>query len=548
MGEVTIREGAASVKENKVGLISVIAMFYSMCCAGAYGVEEMIPDAGPGISMVILLVLPLIWALPYSYICAELGSARPSEGGKIMWVKEALGEYWYAIMVILNFIWGLVANTVYVILAVDYLGFIMSSLFDYKIDPVMSFIIKVILIIIFFIINVLGLKEVSIVSTILSISIVVAFAFVAITGLLNMSSNPFVPFISGEYGEGPSGLLGSLGAGFAIGIWMYSGFDEISMVGGEIKNSEKLIPKALMIVIPLMVLTYFLPTIGGLGSIGNWENWTTEPDGIGYATVLKEFIHPVAGAIFALVAIIGQCSIFNVCIMTASRSGLMLADLKFGPKILARLSKKRGTPVVSLVIVAVVSIILIPAGFAFLVVVDVFFSLAVCALVVVSALILKRRLDPSEFKFKVPGGKGFHTFICGLVLVLCVFTILVNGSDYFLGGMFAAFLLPIIYMILKRIYKGATVDDPVNFPINPKTGFGFGDLLKIGGTFVAVGLFTNIARPILWLYERDWGEEYYMDEYEIHFDTILNGITIVGCASLVFGIIFLILSKNRDKK
>lgn len=543
-----IRSGAKDVKVNKIGLLSVIAMFYSMCCAGAYGVEEMIPEAGPGLTMLILVVLPLVWALPYSYICAELGSARPSEGGKIMWVKEALGEYWYAIMVILNFIWGLVANTVYVILAVDYFGFVTQNLFDYELPGVVSFVLKAVLVLIFFVINVLGLKEVSIVSTILSIAIVVAFGVVAVVGLMHWEHNPFVPFISGEYGDGPSGFLGSLGAGFAIGIWMYSGFDEISMVGGEIKGSEKLIPKALMIVIPLMMFTYLLPTIGGLSSIGDWSDWTTEPDGVGYANVLKEFIHPVAGAIFAMVAIIGQCSIFNVCIMTASRSGLMLADLNFGPPILARLSKHRGTPYISLIIVAVVSIILIPFGFVVLVVVDVFFSIAVCALVVVSALILKNKISPDEFKFKMPGGKPVHRFACGLVLVLCVFTILVNGADYFLGGMFAAFLMPILYMIFKRAFGGATKDDPVNFPVNPATGFGFGDLKKIGGSFLFVGAFSFVGRVFVYFYEREWADEYYLDEYGLHFDTILWGIVIVGAVAVVAGAICLGLSTSLDKK
>ncbi|MDR0520111.1 MAG: APC family permease, partial [Clostridiales Family XIII bacterium] len=124
MEKLEAKEGRVGVKDivtRKVGVLGVVGMFYAMCCAGAFGVEELIPEVGPGMTIAILVILPFAYALPYSYIVAELGSARPVEGGNIVWVKEALGEFWFGIMVFVNFIWGLVANTVYVVLAVDYL-------------------------------------------------------------------------------------------------------------------------------------------------------------------------------------------------------------------------------------------------------------------------------------------------------------------------------------------------------------------------------------------------------------------------------------------
>ena len=112
------RHGAKDVVASEVGVLSVVAMFYAICCAGAFGIEEMIPECGPGLTIVMLLVLPVVWALPYSLICAEMGSARPVEGGNLMWVKEALGEFWFAIMVFCNVLWSLVCNTVYVVLGI----------------------------------------------------------------------------------------------------------------------------------------------------------------------------------------------------------------------------------------------------------------------------------------------------------------------------------------------------------------------------------------------------------------------------------------------
>ncbi|MDR1573268.1 MAG: APC family permease, partial [Clostridiales Family XIII bacterium] len=305
------RVGVKDIVTKRVGVTAVVGMFYSMCCAGAFGIEEMIPETGPGLAIVMLIALPFVWALPYSCIVAELGSARPVEGGNIVWVKEALGEFWFGVMVFVNFLWGLVANTVYVVLAAGYFGTIVP------LNDLQTYLIKVGLILIFFVINVLGIKEVSIVNTLFSVCVMAAFLIVAVVGFAHWDTNPMTPFMSDAYG---GAVFPTLGAGLAIGIWMYSGFDEISLVAGEIKDSHRVIPRALMIVIPLMIATYILPTLGGLASVGNWEMWTTAPDGFGYHTVLRAFAPPGFTVFFIAVAVLGQCSIFNVCVTVAARA------------------------------------------------------------------------------------------------------------------------------------------------------------------------------------------------------------------------------------
>jgi hypothetical protein len=319
-----------------------------------------------------------------------------------------------------------------------------------------------------------------------------------------------------------------------------------------------------------MMATYILPSMAGLSSIGDWADWTTEPNGVGYAHVLSEYIGPAAGAAFGIVAIIGQCSIFKVCITTASRSALIWSDENFGPKSISKLTKKKGTPWVGLTIVAIVTtaLYILPRmmgleTFTFLVVIDVFFSLAVCALVCVSALILKKKIPSEEFGFKAPGGPVFHKIMCGVVLAIAVIAVLINGLDYFLGGLWVAMLMPILYMICKWAFKGATVKEPELYPINPRTRLGFGDLWRMGCVYIAVGIFANISRPIIYFYEKEWGPGYledgeyipgyYEDAYGggIFSDWagMLNIVTISGIVAIAMGIICLIVSKTiGDKK
>ena len=231
-----VRSGVKDVVESKVGVLSVVGMFYAICCAGAYGIEEMVPECGPGLTIVLLLIIPIVWAYPYGMICAEMGAARPVEGGSLIWVKEALGEFWFAIMAFSNVIWSLVCNTVYVVLAISYLGIFV------ELTQAEAYCLKLLMIVVFFIINVLGIKEVGVTSTIMSIIIILAFAVVAVVGFMNWNQNPMDPFVPDDVS-----VLEGIGAGLAIGIWMYSGFDELSLLAGEIENANRVIPKLSLI-------------------------------------------------------------------------------------------------------------------------------------------------------------------------------------------------------------------------------------------------------------------------------------------------------------
>ena len=57
--------------------ISRLALFTTMfvvLCGGPFGMEEIVPLAGPGLFALTLLVVPILWAIPYTLITAELVS------------------------------------------------------------------------------------------------------------------------------------------------------------------------------------------------------------------------------------------------------------------------------------------------------------------------------------------------------------------------------------------------------------------------------------------------------------------------------------------
>jgi amino acid transporter len=65
------------------------------------------------------------------------------------------------------------------------------------------------------------------------------------------------------------------GVGLALGLWLYSGYEQLSTVAEEVENPQRAYPRALALVVPLSIAAYFLPTLAGLASAGEWQNWHT---------------------------------------------------------------------------------------------------------------------------------------------------------------------------------------------------------------------------------------------------------------------------------
>ena len=539
--------GVAGLKKHDIKVSGIVFMLYCLVAAGAFGIEEMIPEAGPGMTLILLIAFPIIWAYPISNMVAECGSLMPSEGGVYVWVKEAFGEFW-------GFQagwWGTVStyitNGVYVALVAGYVSQMIPM------SQAAIFILKLGMIAIFTFINLLGLREVGKVSTVLSILIVLAFALVALVGFVNWETNPMDPMMPPDYN-----LLDSIGGGICICVWMYCGYECISNMAGEVKDPQ-VIPKGLLIAMPLVALTYVLPTLGGLASLpaGSWENWSTEggftSESVGYATVLTANLGQAWGYLFLIVAIISQCAIFNTYLASGSRGFFVLADDNLCPKFLVKVSKKRGVPYVGILSLALVTVILAQSSFTTLVSMEVVFMLALYMILPLAVIKMRKAVPVEERKkkglFVMPGGNAGLIFYCGFPMVIAVVALLINGTDYFVTGMIATATGPVVYLIVKAIYGGLSQNDPVRYPLNAKTRLAVGDTVRVGVYLIIAGTFSFIAQFWLRWWEIDYGE-WGPDDYDMMGNMIpqvLEVLKWVGLAALIIGIIIALIDYKVDK-
>ena len=540
--------GVAGLKKYDVKVTGIVFMLYCLVGAGAFGIEEMIPEAGPGMTLILLIIFPVIWAYPISNLVAECGAVLPSEGGVYVWVREAFGEFWGFQAGWWGTVSTYIANGTYVSLVAGYVSQLIPM------SPLADQVLKIGMVLIFTVINLLGIKEVEKVSTTLSVMILLAFMLVAAVGFINWETAPMTPVIPPDYN-----VLDGLSGGICICVWMYCGYECISNMAGEVKNPQ-VIPKGLLIAMPLVALTYILPTLGGLACMpeGSWMNWSTEggfgSDNVGYATILTTHLGSIWGYIFLIIAIISQCAIFNTYLASGSRGFFVLADDRLCPQFLVKISKKRGVPYVGILSLAVVTVILAQSDFTTLVNIEVVFILALYIILSV-AVIKLRKIYPVEERrarglYVMPGGKAGLVFFAGMPILIAVIALLVNGTDYLFVGLVATATGPVVYLIVKRIYGGMYSIDPQKHPINCRTKLAFGDTLRIGVYMAVTGAFAFIGQLWLRWYEVEYGE-WGADDYDMfgaYIPDILNILKWGGLILAAAGIVLALASRLVEKE
>lgn len=221
---------------------------------------------------------------------AALGSAIPEEGGCYVWVKRGLGEYWGFQAGWWSWLTTYVDSALYIALIMDYL----SSWLNLSTN--VAWLLGVVIII-----------------------ILVPFVAITILGLANWHGVPWQPFAY----PGQS-VLTSIGYALAVGMWMYSGYDSMSVLAGEVENPRRVIPRALMIAMPLVVISYFVPTLAALGGGGRWDEWMTE-GGISFVEIAEILGGSALGVAMLVAAVVSDLALYQEYLAQGSRPAYAMA-------------------------------------------------------------------------------------------------------------------------------------------------------------------------------------------------------------------------------
>ena len=245
------------LKRVRMRLITAVVFVFTLTCSGSFGMEDVVSSSGPGMTLIMILVLPFVWSVPLAFVSSELGSMVPEAGGLYRWIRRGMGEYWSFQA---GWWWSLslyVDSAVYVALALDY----MQDQWGFGAAERAA--IGIAIVAVFTFINIRGLELTGWSLTIIQIGVMVPLLVFTVWGIFAGSGNPFSPvLVPGE------SLLTSLNLGLAIMMWMYSGWESMSTLAGEIENPQRVIPRALMIGTPIVIATYFVTVCAAIRVAG----------------------------------------------------------------------------------------------------------------------------------------------------------------------------------------------------------------------------------------------------------------------------------------
>jgi amino acid transporter len=438
---------------RSISTLSLVFILYFSTSGGAFTTETLVASVGPGMALLVLLLVPVLYSLPEILIIGELASMLPLEGGYYRWVQRAFGPFWAFQNGWLTWMYSLVDMAIYPKLFVTYLAWFAPRLPSWGVWGVGLLVIWGATAI-----NLAGAARVGRTSVMAGTFIITGFLVVSVAALAHASHVPWRPLsASGSAGKG------GMAVGLSIALWNYIGWDNASTVQGEVRDASRSYPRALAIALPLVVAGYIIPLLATLSA----TDWTTWAEGAWPQIALAAggALGPMLAAWLALGGMVSALALFNALLLAYSRIPFVMAMDGLLPAALAR-TDARGTPRVAVLFAAVCYSVFMLLPFGSLVIADVLLYSLALMLELGSLVALRVREPELRGAFRIPLGTGpvavlaLFPFSVLLVVVALSFLDGEYGLPAVTGAAVAIALGPLCYSLARRHARAAAITDP----------------------------------------------------------------------------------------
>ncbi|MCI9598549.1 MAG: APC family permease [Firmicutes bacterium] len=429
-------------QKKKISTFALVMMICVTVAGGGFGIEDLVGSVGPGMTMLVFILLPFVWSLPFGLSSAELSSAWPEDGGMYTWAKQGLGEKAGFVSGWCYTIAGFVEPATFAVLSANY----MKMLLPIEVNDFVYWCLCAALIVIFAIINIIGIKVVSNMATVITLLGIIPFLILVVLSLMDINYSPVKPMLPEDMS-----FLQAAGNGLLIGIWFNTGFETISTMSGDIEDGSRKVPKAIVIAVPLISIMYILWVIPALASVGHWEDWSSEGplsfveigEAVGGAPMRWAFV--AAGSLASMMILCEYILAYAYVMKSFSEKGQFF-------KIFSKEHKRFKTPYMAIIILSSVSIILCSSGsfIEFVGIASILYAVPVIMMFIAN---IKLRVKNPDLRldFKVPlPNKVYIAYLCFPIVIYgaSVFT-----DNWIVGLGLAATSIP-AYLFFKKIYRG----------------------------------------------------------------------------------------------
>lgn len=407
-------------------------------------------------------LLSFFGALTY----AELGAVRPYAGGEYVYVRDGYGPlagFLYA------WTWFLIAKPASIASVTSGLVRVLGNFRAFSFLPhplltwhisdqrvfVVSFghLVAILATILITTLNYIGVRKAGnfqLALTALKVVMIVGIAIVGFTAASGSWSHFGTEFL------GAKGGMAGFMAALVAALWAYDGWNDLNMVGGEIRNPERNIPMALIAGVALVAVLYM-----GMNAAIQYTMTATAiaQSDVPASAATQLAIGRWGAALVSAGMAVSMLVTLNGTIMSGGRVPFAVARDGYFFRALAEVHPRFHTPSLALVIQAVVAIILLLVGGAF----KELFSLAIFAewlfyMVAASTIFVFRQREPDVPRpYRTWGYPVVPALFIVAAAVLLFYTFTDNLRNSAIGTVVILAGIPVFYYFARA--KNLTTED-----------------------------------------------------------------------------------------
>jgi len=385
-------------------------------------------------------ILGGVIALCDGLVWAELGSAMTKSGGPYQYLREAFGPLRFGALASFLFLWqtmliGPLSIASGAVGFAQYARYLVPGLHGWQMPTLAAFVC---------IANMLLLlrriTSINLLSVVIATIVIATTAWIVVSGVLHFHPAMAFDFPAGAFHLSRQFSIG-LGAATLIAVYDYGGYNNICLIGEEVRKPRKTIPQSILISIALVAALYLTMNISILGVIP-WRE-AIHSDAI-VALFMERIYGPVGAKISSVLILVATFgSVFAILLGFSRVPYAAAADGRFF-SVFARLHPKEHYPVA-----AVVSLGLLSAAACIFSLSDIINLLIVVQIMLqfmaqcVAVIVLRKRAADGPDSFRMP----FFPLPALIALAGWTYIVVTSGVRYIEIGLVLMLLGVVAFLV-----------------------------------------------------------------------------------------------------